>query len=138
MQDGTITSLHETLKHMAELHEIERQGVAALTEHLLSSGRTVARSTRKTFDLMVDGIPAEIKCKRMPWSKLDFIGLTDKQRHALDHAESFLLFVVCNLKNPAAPEIIEIRSQALRAATFKVESTHYIYGKELKRLAGAR
>lgn len=122
---------------MAELHDIERQGLAALTEYLLCAGRTVERSARKTFDLMVDGIPAEVKCKRMPWSTLDFIGLTDKQRHALDRGDCFLLFVVCNLKDPSAPDIIEIQSQALHAATFKVESTHYIYGKELKRLATA-
>ena len=127
--------MQNTPKDMAELHDIERQGIALLTEHLLNTGRSVAQSNRKTFDLVVDGVPAEVKCKRMPWSRLDFIGLTDKQRHALDHGEPFLLFVVCNLKCPSAPEIAEIQSQALRDAAFKVESTHYIYGKELKRLA---
>ncbi len=120
---------------MAELHEIERQGIAAVTEYLLKAGRTVEPSNRKTFDLTVDRIPAEVKCKRMPWSKLDFVGFTDNQRRALDQGEQFLLFVVCNLIDPTAPEIIEIKSQTLRAATFKVESTHYIYGKELKELA---
>ena len=121
---------------MAELHDIERQGIAAVTAFLQKAGRSVERSKRKTFDLVVDGIEAEVKCKRVSWSKLDFIGLTDKQRRALDQGETFLVFVVCNLKEANAPEIIEIKSQTLRAATFKVESTHYIYGKQLKVLTG--
>jgi len=121
---------------MAETHSIEKQGIAAVIEHLNKVGRSVQRSKRKTFDLVVDGTFAEVKCKQMPWKKLDFIGLTDKQRQALDNSENFLLFVVCNLKSQTDPEIIEITSETLRKATFKVESTHYIYGKNLKLITG--
>lgn len=100
--------------------------------HLESAGRSVELSRRKTFDLVIDGMPAEVKCKKAPWSKVDFIGLTDHQRAALDAGENFLLFIVCNLQSDSAPEIVEIKSEALRAAQFKVESTHYIYGTSLR------
>jgi len=74
---------------MTETHSIEKQGLFALMEHLQKSGRTVEKSKRKTFDLVVDGLPAEVKCKRAPWSKLDFIGLTQNQKAALDAGETF-------------------------------------------------
>jgi hypothetical protein len=122
---------------MNELLNIERQGTLIAVEHLRRSGRTVTRSKRKTFDLVVDGLPAEVKCKGLPWARLDFIGLTDSQRRALDGNERFLLFVVCNLKGPGQPEVFEIPSESLRQAKFKVESTHYIYGPELRKLAEA-
>lgn len=117
---------------MAETHSIEKQGLLAVMEHLESVGRPVELSKRKTFDLVVDGMPAEVKCKQAPWSKVDFIGLTDHQRAALDAGENFLLFVVCNLHDDSVPEIIEIKSKTLRQAQFKVESTHYIYGTSLR------
>jgi hypothetical protein len=122
---------------MSETHNIERQGTLILIEHLQRLGRIVTRSMRKTFDLVVDGIPAEVKCKQLPWARLDFIGLTDGQRRALDRDEQFILFVVCNLKGPGQPEIFEIPSESLKQAKFKVESTHYIYGPELRSIAEA-
>jgi hypothetical protein len=121
---------------MVETHSIEKQGLSILKDYLQKAGRTVEASKRKTFDLVVDGIPAEVKCKQLLWSKLDFIGLSDKQRAALDGGENFLLFVVCNLKGTSDPEIIELNSETLKSAQFIVESTHYIYGSDLKRLAG--
>jgi len=122
---------------MSETHNIERQGTLIVIEHLQRLGRTVTRSARKTFDLVVDGLPAEVKCKQLPWERLDFIGLTDGQRRALDSNERFILFVVCNLKGPGQPEVFEIPSESLRQAKFKVESTHYIYGPELRSIAEA-
>jgi hypothetical protein len=121
---------------MAETHSIEKLGFAILVDHLHKTGRTFEKSKRKTFDLVVDGIPAELKCKQSPWGKLDFIGLTDKQRSALEDGEQFLLFVVCNLKGTSEPEIIEIASETLRSARFIVESTHYIYGSTLRHIMG--
>jgi hypothetical protein len=76
----------------------------------------------------------EVKCKQSPWSRLDFIGLTEAQWPSLDRDERFILFVVCNLK-AGQPEIFEIPSESLRQAKFKVESTHYIYGPELRSIA---
>jgi hypothetical protein len=83
---------------VSETHNIERQGTAIVIEYLERAGRPVTRSKRKTFDLVVDGLPADVKCKQLPWAKLDFIGLTDAQRRALEQGEQFILFVVCNLK----------------------------------------
>ena len=122
---------------MSETHNIERQGTSIVIERLERAGRTVSRSKRKTFDLIVDGLPAEIKCKQLPWAKLDFIGLTDGQRRALDRGERFILFVVCNLKVAGQEEVIEIPSEALSHAKFRVESTHYIYGSELRLITNA-
>ena len=123
---------------MAETHNIERKGLLALDEHLRGCGRSVASSPDKRFDRVVDGVPAEVKCKQLPWARLDFIGLTDNQRAALDHGERFLLFIVCNLGSDTSPEIIEIPSESLLGAQFKVESTHYLYGPQLRKLNEGR
>mgnify|MGYP003383572972 CR=1 FL=1 len=120
---------------MSETHNIERQGTSLVIAHLERAGRTVTRSKRKTFDLIVDGLPAEVKCKQLPWARLDFIGLTDGQRRALHQGERFILFVVCNLKVAGQEEVVEIPSESLAQAKFKVESTHYIYGRELRLIA---
>lgn len=119
---------------MAETHNIERKGLQALEEHLRGSGRSVVPSPDKTFDRVVDGVPAEVKCKQLPWARLDFVGLTDNQRAALDRGERFSLFIVCNLASDGSPEIIEIPSERLLGAEFKIESTHYLYGPQLRRL----
>jgi len=123
---------------MAETHNIERKGLKVLEEHLRGRGRSVGSSLDKTFDRVVDGVPAEVKCKQLPWARLDFIGLTDNQRAALDRGERFLLFVVCNLGADGSPEIIEIPSERLLGAQFKVESTHYLYGPQLRQLNQGR
>ena len=119
---------------MAETQSIERHGLSVLNDYLQKAGRTVEKSTRKTFDLVVDGMPAEVKCKQSPWGKLDFISLTEKQRTALDAGEKFLLFIVCNLKGTSEPEIVEIQSETLKNAQFVVESSHYIYASNLKHI----
>ncbi len=123
---------------MAETHNIERKGLQALEKHLRDRGRSVASSSDKKFDRVVDGVPAEVKCKQLPWARLDFIGLTDNQRAALDRGERFVLFIVCNLGFEGSPEIIEIPSERLRGADFKVESTHYLYGPQLRLLNEGR
>ena len=122
---------------MSESHNIERQGTSIVIEHLQRAGRTVMHSKRKTFDLVVDGLPAEVKCKQSPWAKVDFIGLTDGQRLALDRGERFILFVVCNLKAAGLEEVVEIPSESLSQVKFKVESTHYISGRQLRAIAHA-
>ena len=119
---------------MAETHSIERKGLQALEEHLRRCGRSVVSSSDKTFDRVVDGVPAEVKSKQLPWARLDFIGLTDNQRAALDRGDRFLLFIVCNLASDGSLEIIEIPSERLLGAKFKVESTHYLYGSQLRQL----
>jgi len=120
---------------MAESHDIERRGLQALRVFLKEQGREVKPSSDKKFDLVVDDLPAEVKCKQLPWARLDFIGLTDNQRDALVRGQEFLVFVVCNLGSAERPEIVEIPSERLAGAEFKVESTHYIYGPELRRIA---
>lgn len=120
--------------HMTETHSIEKQGLLILMEYLQKAGRAVEKSKRKTFDLVVDGLPAEVKCKKASWGKVDFISLTQTQKAALDAGETFLLFVVCNLLSE--PEIIEIQSERLKSAEFVVESTHYIYGSQLRLIDG--
>jgi len=123
---------------MSETHKIERSGLAALQAHLLAAGRTTAPSPTKKFDLMIDGVPAEVKCKQLPWARVDFIGLTDNQHDALRNGERFILFVVCNLAGDGPPEIVEIPSEGLADATFRVESTHYLYGSQLRDLSNRR
>jgi hypothetical protein len=44
---------------MAETHDIERKGIAALEKHLRGCGRSVVASPDKRFDRVVDGVPAE-------------------------------------------------------------------------------
>jgi hypothetical protein len=123
---------------MAETQDIERKGLRALEDHLRGRGRSVAPSSDKRFDRIVDGVPAEVKCKQLPWARLDFIGLTDNQRAALEGGERFLLFIVCNLGSDGSPEIIELSSERLFGAQFKVESTHYLYGSQLRQLHDGR
>src|SRR5438874_12738333 len=98
---------------MSETHGIERQGIEVLKAYLTHLGRSVAPSENKTFDLIVDGLLAEVKSKQLPWARLDFIGLTDNQRRAIDRGEHFTLFIICNLKGDGAAEIIEIPSERL-------------------------
>jgi hypothetical protein len=118
---------------MSETHEIADRGRKALEAYLKRSGRSFEVSQNKTFDLIVDGRNAELKSKQLPWGRLDFVGLTDNQRCAIDEGNHFTLFIICNLKGEEA-EIIEIPSEQLVNAKWKVECTHYLYGSELKRI----
>lgn len=56
-----------------------------------------------------------------------FVGLTDKQFEVLQAGERLTLFIVCNLADPEAIEIVEIPSERLRSAEPKVECTYYWY-----------
>ncbi len=94
--------------------EIERAGTAFLVQHLETQGRAVRKSDRKTFDLIVDGIYAEVKAKGKAAEKFDFFVLSEKQYAALRAGEEFIVFLVLGVLQPGRTEIIEIPSGVLR------------------------
>ena len=48
---------------MSTGHSIEKRGIELLKQHLKAQGRSVVDSDNKTFDLIVEGRYAEVKCK---------------------------------------------------------------------------
>lgn len=119
---------------MSDLHRTGTDGERLLRDYLIAHGRTVTPSDRKTFDLIVDGRYAEVKTSRAPYSKLQFIGLTDSQYAALtkDGAD-FSIFIVCNACDPDNIEVIELRAGDLLRERPKVESTYYWYRSQLEK-----
>jgi hypothetical protein len=102
-------------------------------EWLVSQGRAVERSDNKTLDLIVDGKYAEVKTSQDPYSKLGFIGLTRAQYEALSDGIDFSVIVVCNARDPANLEVIEIPAANLRQEAPTVEPTYYWYRSQLER-----
>lgn len=94
--------------------EIERIGTSLLIQRLEAAGRAVRKSDTKTFDLIVDGLYAEVKAKGKGLDRFDFFVLSDKQFQALSRGEQFLLFLVLNVLDPAHLNVIEIPSEILR------------------------
>jgi len=88
---------------MAPTHDIEAAGLAALASYLQEQGGEVGRPRTETFDLQVDGIDAEVKAKLCPYEELDFIAFTENQFRALQSDNAFILFIVCNLRDPLHP-----------------------------------
>jgi len=115
---------------------VEKRGTALLRAHLLQAGRTTVDSDVKTFDLIVDGRYAEVKCKSKPFSAFDFIGLTDNQFDALQNDVDYLLFVVCNVADPTNVEIYEVPARDLLAFEPKVERTYYWHKTQMRRILG--
>ena len=109
--------------------EIERAGTAFLVQHLKAKGRSVQKSNRetfgKTFDLIVDGIPAEVKAKGKSVDKFDFFVFSEKQFAALRSGEQFIVFLVLGVLEPGKTEIIEIPSACLRNFEPKVWTQYY-------------
>jgi hypothetical protein len=116
---------------MSGIYEIGSRGERLLADYLRARGRTVVRSDRKTFDLIVDGRYAEVKTSDGPYSRLGFIGLTDAQFRALKEGTSFSIFLVCNAKTPSELEIVEFDAERLLGREPKVECTYYWYRSHL-------
>src|SRR4051812_44711985 len=108
-------------------HNIEEIGIKLLIQHLESNGHTVRRRSG-TFDLEVDGIPAEVKTKNKCFNQLDFISLTEKQYQAAKEHD-FDIYVVCNLVSDT-PEFYKLSARALLSNTPRVV-TSYEYDKGL-------
>ena len=119
---------------MSTGHSIEKRGIELLRRHLTAAGRSVAESANKTFDLMVDGRYAEVKCKGKPYEQLDFIGLTKNQFQAMEEGIEFQLFVVCNVNDPPYVQVREIPARALLRLPPDVEPTYYWYKGQLDEL----
>lgn len=113
---------------------IEKRGIELLRRYLTAAGRSVSESDNKTFDLVVDGGYAEVKCKGKPYDQLDFIGLTKNQFQALQEGREFQLFIVCNVNNPEHVQIYEIPAQVLLRLPPEVDPTYYWHKKQLDEL----
>jgi hypothetical protein len=122
---------------MSDIYKTGSDGEQSLSRYLTARGRSVRPSDIKTFDLVVDGVYAEVKSSKGPYSKLGFIGLTDNQLRALQDGTDFTLFLVCNLAKPDDLEVIEIRGQDLRREPHKTECHHYWYRPQLERIRHA-
>jgi hypothetical protein len=122
---------------MSDVYDTGSEGERLLADYLTTRGRVVRRSDRKTFDLIVDDQYAEVKSSRGPYSSLGFIGLTEAQRAAMLAGVEFTIFVVCNVANPTALEVIEIPSTLLLVEEPKVERIHYWYRTQLERCRNA-
>ena len=119
---------------MSEIYDRGAKGEKALSDWLRERGRDVRPSPKKAFDLIVAGVNAEVKSSHQPYSALDFIGLTDNQFAAVEAGEDFIVFVVCNLCDPANLEVREIRSREFRAHPPRRESTYYWYRTALDKM----
>src|SRR6266851_8850663 len=119
---------------MSKIYKRGLNGQQALTRYLVDRGRKVQPSDKKTFDLIVDGVYAEVKSSHKPYSKLGFIGLTDNQMRALQAGTDFILFVVCNLATPECIEVVEIRARELLRESPKTACHHYWNRLQLDRI----
>lgn len=106
---------------------VEKEGVRLLVERLRQLNIDVQPSPNKTFDLIVDGCPAEVKTKLKPYRNIDFISLTDKQFAQVSKQE-FLIYLVCNVGDPKNVEIYKFSSKVLQSAPHKRYSS-YEYNK---------
>ena len=104
-------------------HPTESKGIRILCKRLHKLGRTVEKSDKKTFYLVVDGKYAEVKTKERPFKELDFLSFTDNQYNEILNG-NFTIFLVCNLKEPEDAEIYEFDSSILREITPKKYTSH--------------
>lgn len=102
---------------------IEQKGTALLKKKLRELGYDISDSDDKTYDLRVDGKYVEVKTKNKPYTKLDFISLTDKQ-YAAHKKIDFKIYLVCNVQDERNVEIYEIDSQYLRSIKPKKYTSH--------------
>jgi hypothetical protein len=108
---------------------IEAKGMSILKEYLRKRGRIVEESSKKTFDLIVDGKYAEVKTKNKAYKNLDFLSFTDKQYEKIKN-DIFSIFIVCNVKESSNIEIFELSSEALKKIEPK-KYTSYEYNKSV-------
>src|SRR5208282_4532105 len=95
---------------------IEKKAVDEIVNCLKKTYTTVSKNTNKTFDLSVDGDDIEVKGKGKPFSKIDFIVLTENQYRAVKDGPAFDIYLVCGLDR-GAPERYRISSEKLRQLT---------------------
>jgi hypothetical protein len=118
---------------MSDIYDTGSEGERLLTAYLSALGRSVSRSDKKMFDLVVDGRCAEVKSSRERYSKLGFIGLSKNQYEAITHGVDFSLFIVCNLKDPANLEVVEFPAGQLLAEQPKIEPTYFWYRTQIEK-----
>lgn len=114
-------------------HPTESKGIRILCKRLHKLGRTVEKSDKKTFDLVVDGKYAEVKTKERPFRELDFLSFTDNQYNEILNG-NFTIFLVCNLKEPEDAEIFEFSSTILKDIEPKKYTSHEYNKSVLKHL----
>lgn len=102
---------------------IEQKGIEMLTKLLTKQGRKVLKSDNKTFDLVVNGKYAEVKTKRKPYNKLDFLSFTDRQYKEIRNG-NFTVFLVCNIGNPDNLQVYEFKSSKLKNILPKKYTSH--------------
>lgn len=116
---------------MRSAYDIGKSGEELLIAELKRRGRNVTRSQDKTFDLVVDGQPAEVKAKSHPYDRFDFFPVTQNQQEAIKNGPEFTLFLVCNVNDPDNLEIFEISSHQLRQCEPTVEATYYYWKRHI-------
>jgi hypothetical protein len=119
---------------MSSIYDTGSRGERLIAEYLKARGRRVERSDTKTFDLIVDGRYAEVKSSDDPYTKLQFIGLTDAQYAALAaliEGVPFSIFLVCNAKVSDHLDVIEFDAAELLKERPKIECTYYWYRTHL-------
>ena len=118
---------------MSDNYDTGSEGERLLAVYLTARGRVVTPSNKKEFDLVVDGRYAEVKSSKGPYSKLGFICLTENQYKALTGGVDFSIFIVCNLKDPANLEVIEMPAAQLQVENPKIEPKYYWYRSQIER-----
>lgn len=108
------------------MNKIENLGIDLLKKYLNEENRPYEKSPNKTFDLVVDGNNAEVKCKSKPYSKIDFISITENQKNKI--SSNYIIFLVCNIDEPDKCEIYEFMSTRLNGIKPKT-IVHYEYNK---------
>jgi len=108
------------------MNKIEKLGIDLLKEYLNGKNRQFEKSPNKTFDLVVDGYNAEVKCKSNPYNQIDFISITENQKNEI--SSDYIIFLVCNIDDPDNCEIYEFKSTRLNEIEPKT-IVHYEYNK---------
>lgn len=123
---------------MASPYKTGAEGEKLLAAHLTKKGHKVQESPDKTFDLIVDGVPAEVKSSQKAYDKLQFFPLTQNQYRALDGGVEFNVYLVCNLQDPSNLEIITLSSDELRTEEPEETRTYYWYRDQVERIRQRR
>lgn len=110
---------------MAETHRTESIAYDCLVTYLEERGRLVEVSDQKRYDLKVDGHYCELKAKRYPVDRFDFIYVSSNQYDGINSSELHTLFLVCNTDQPDAIQIFEIPGAELKGIKPKSEVKYY-------------
>lgn len=82
-------------------------------------------STKKVFDIVVDGENAEVKTKKGNWDKFDFIGITKNQFAAMESKELKRIYLVLNANEPNNIDVIELKASDLLKSEYTIDPTYY-------------